>query len=457
MNQKQLYVSAIIPVYNGEQFLAKAIASILEQNYDPLEIIVVDDGSTDNTAAVVQQFESKIRYFHQSNQGPAAARNLGLQQAQGNAIAFLDVDDLWSKSKLTLQTSCLLDNPRVGIVQGYTQLRRQVKDPHDQEAYINHRAPFYLSSLTSALYRRSVFEQVGLFNEKLIYGEDTDWFLRAWSQRIEQILLDEITLYYHKHDRNMTLGKDRVQLGLVRVYHQHLQRCRQNKQQNNPETPANFPPISEYMGRDANELIKNYNITIIANDRWGEMMYKYLGLMCQTPLIGTQILPTCYLKLLKNLRSYLESPLVFVEQSRYKLVNQAKQKQNFLIGVLKDEVEIQFPTAQDPSEVLANWNKRVTRINWDNLFIVYHDRHRTSPEESIKFVAEFEKLKFPYQVGFYHQEYPEFNSAIFLPQAISYDAKIWRNYSQYFDVIAWFNQKQGTNTHAYQVNQNISS
>ncbi len=100
-------VSAIIPVYNGEAFLADAVKSILKQNYQPLEIIIVDDGSTDSTAQVGARFGDAVRYHYQSNAGPPAARNKGLQMARGNVITFLDVDDLWRNDKLQLQISHL--------------------------------------------------------------------------------------------------------------------------------------------------------------------------------------------------------------------------------------------------------------------------------------------------------------------------------------------------------------
>ena len=91
---EQYYVSAIIPVYNGEHFLARVINNILSQQYHPLEIIVIDDGSTDNTAKIAQNYPD-IVYHYQENAGPSAARNRGIELAKGNVIAFLDVDDLW--------------------------------------------------------------------------------------------------------------------------------------------------------------------------------------------------------------------------------------------------------------------------------------------------------------------------------------------------------------------------
>jgi glycosyltransferase involved in cell wall biosynthesis len=92
----------IIPVFNGEKYLAEAIESILAQCYSPIEIIIVDDGSTDNTPAIAKQYES-IRYLSQTHGGISAALNNGITISKGNFYAFLDADDLWMPDKLTLQ------------------------------------------------------------------------------------------------------------------------------------------------------------------------------------------------------------------------------------------------------------------------------------------------------------------------------------------------------------------
>ncbi|MBD3561475.1 glycosyltransferase family 2 protein, partial [Planktothrix sp. FACHB-1355] len=121
MEDNSLFVSAIIPVYNGEKYLAEAIKNVKNQDYQPLEIIVIDDGSTDRTPEVAAAFKDSIRYVSQPNSGPAAARNHGIRIANGDVIAFLDVDDLWSDDKLKLQANYLANNPSVGIVQGLIQ------------------------------------------------------------------------------------------------------------------------------------------------------------------------------------------------------------------------------------------------------------------------------------------------------------------------------------------------
>ncbi|MBI4573499.1 MAG: glycosyltransferase family 2 protein, partial [candidate division NC10 bacterium] len=105
-------VSVILPVYNGERFLAAAIASILAQDYQPIEVIVVDDGSTDGTAAIARSFQG-VRYLYQPNQGPAFARNAGIAVARGAFIAFLDADDLMVPTRLSVQAGYLLAHPEI--------------------------------------------------------------------------------------------------------------------------------------------------------------------------------------------------------------------------------------------------------------------------------------------------------------------------------------------------------
>ena len=114
-------VSVILPVYNGERYLGEAIESILTQDYRPIEVIVVNDGSTDNTETIAKQYDNDIIYVLQENSGPAAARNKGLRMASGGIIGFLDYDDLWSDNKLSLQLARLADDPSVEIVVGLSQ------------------------------------------------------------------------------------------------------------------------------------------------------------------------------------------------------------------------------------------------------------------------------------------------------------------------------------------------
>jgi hypothetical protein len=218
-------VSVIVPVYNGAAFLKDAVNVILAQNYPAIEIIVVDDGSTDTIDDVVAALPVEVRYFKQENAGAAAARNRGIKDASGDMIAFLDVDDLWPDNNLSALVDTLTSNPNLEVVHGYGQLMefdagsrsyKYVGNP--QESF-----PYYIGA---GLYRRSAFEKVGLFDAALKFAEDTDWFTRAREAEIGLLRVPEITLLVRRHDQNMTNGKSLTELNTLRVFKKQLDRKR---------------------------------------------------------------------------------------------------------------------------------------------------------------------------------------------------------------------------------------
>lgn len=246
-------VSVIIPVFNGGSFLAGAIENVLAQDYEPVEIILVDDGSTDNTAAVAAGYKSVINYVYQPNAGPSAARNHGIRVAQGTMIAFLDVDDLWSENKLKIQTAYLQGNPSTEIVQGLIQRVRLIKSGPSNESRFEPTSDAYnYINIGSALFRRSVFDKVGLFDEALRDNEDTDWFMRAWENCISKAVLDEVTLFYRQHSTNMSHHQAPVNYGLTRLIKKHLDRLRHD-----PDFHFNMTDrpqsITEYLGKPPEE------------------------------------------------------------------------------------------------------------------------------------------------------------------------------------------------------------
>src|SRR5262245_14462630 len=114
-------ISVVIPVYNGAPYLGKAIKSVLRQSIPVLEVIVVDDGSTDDSADVAGSFGEPVRVVQQANSGPAAARNSGIQHAGGDFLAFLDADDLWTEQKLEWQLRALRQPPYPDVVYGMAE------------------------------------------------------------------------------------------------------------------------------------------------------------------------------------------------------------------------------------------------------------------------------------------------------------------------------------------------
>jgi glycosyltransferase involved in cell wall biosynthesis len=221
------FVSVIMPVYNGADFIAAAVASVWLQDYPALEVIIVDDGSTDDTPGIVASLPGDICYVSQMNSGPAAARNRGLEKARGDLIAFLDADDLWPTNKLTWQLPVLTDAPLVDLVMGLTQTMGASHDEENALALPPVFPPRLAFHLGSAVVRRCVFAQVGVFDESMRYSEDVDWFMRARECGVSFLVRPDIALFYRLHDRNMTRGKDAVDLNVMKALKRSLERRRQ--------------------------------------------------------------------------------------------------------------------------------------------------------------------------------------------------------------------------------------
>ena len=195
-------VSVIVPVFNGERFLRDAVASIRHQRHEPLEIIVVDDGSTDATGTVAASLGGEVRYIHQPNAGPPAARNTGLRAARGALVAFLDADDLWTDQKLAVQLGLLAREPAIDVVLGYTEIVYLPAVPGGDAPPPSQ--PAFLFSLGAALIRQSVFDRVGGFDETSRYCDDVDWFLRAKEAGLSVRVHQDVVQHYRRHDGNLT-------------------------------------------------------------------------------------------------------------------------------------------------------------------------------------------------------------------------------------------------------------
>jgi len=189
MKQKSFFVSVIIPTYNRSAWLKGAIDSVLAQTFSDFELLVVDDGSTDDTRQLVAGYGDRVGYIHQPNRGPSAARNLGIKNARAEWICFLDSDDRWLKRKLQTQVELVTKNPDVKVC--YTDeiwirngVRVNPKKIHRKySGWIYQRClPLCIISPSSVMVHRQVFEKVGLFDEQLPVCEDYDLWLRISSQ-----------------------------------------------------------------------------------------------------------------------------------------------------------------------------------------------------------------------------------------------------------------------------------
>ncbi|HEX4272325.1 MAG TPA: glycosyltransferase [Rhizomicrobium sp.] len=219
-------VSVVLPVFNGARFLKEAVSVVLRQNYPALEIIVIDDGSTDDIDAVVALLPVEVRYFKQDNAGAAAARNRGIKDASGEMIAFLDVDDLWPENNLPALVDTLRANPDADLVHGHGQLM-EYDGRTGQFEYVGspkESFPFYIGA---GLYRRAAFERIGLFDTTLKFGEDTDWYNRAREAGFAILRVPEVTLFVRRHDSNLTNGRTIQELMALRTVKKQLDRRRE--------------------------------------------------------------------------------------------------------------------------------------------------------------------------------------------------------------------------------------
>jgi glycosyltransferase involved in cell wall biosynthesis len=229
VNVEDILVSVIVPVYNGERFVHEAIASIRRQRHKKTEIIVVDDGSTDDTPAVVAALGPGVEYLRQANSGPPAARNRGLRLIQGSLVGFLDADDLWTDDKLEIQLPLLLGDSSVDIVCGRTQIVLQTDTEHGTSKLEPFLEPKQALTLQGSLMRRGVFARVGLLDESQRFADDVDWFLRARDLGISIVSHPEVTWLYRRHDRNITNQVGAHQDYLATLIKKSLDRRRQQQ------------------------------------------------------------------------------------------------------------------------------------------------------------------------------------------------------------------------------------
>jgi len=220
----QPLVSIIIPVYNGEKYIAQAIESVFRQNHPHVEVIVVNDGSTDGTLATLERFGEKVRIISQENKGQAVARNVGIKLAHGSIIGLLDADDMWPDNHLGLMLPHLLEGD-YDFARGYT---RYVKNSGTEVEEMTQN--LFMEALVGAcLYKASVFTTVGLFDETMRQGEDFDWNIRLIESACKEKRINETTLLYRRHESNLTNSKECIEKGQIHAFRNKVMRARNRK------------------------------------------------------------------------------------------------------------------------------------------------------------------------------------------------------------------------------------
>jgi glycosyltransferase involved in cell wall biosynthesis len=219
-------VTAIVVVRNGERFLRSALDSILVQDYEPLEILVIDGSSSDGSARIAKGMKG-VRYLRQTDDGLANARNLGIAVAAGDVLAFLDADDLWAEGKLRTQMDHLdrhvSDSGCVAWLRFVIDEDYGRGNPWALEFYGKDVAGYTPGTLVA---RKALFREVGLFNPAYSVASDSDWFARARDLGVSLPLVPQVLLSKRIHGTNMSLKTRVTRQETMALLHESLRRKR---------------------------------------------------------------------------------------------------------------------------------------------------------------------------------------------------------------------------------------
>lgn len=217
MTAKKPKVSVIMCVRNGEAYLEEALRSVRDQDCASLEIVFIDDGSTDGTARIAKAYGAGLRYYFQPQAGPSASRNRGLELANGEYVTFLDGDDVWAAAWIQEALQLFSERPEAMIVMGHIELFRST----GTFAY-----PFTGFYLGSALIRKELFQILGLFDTTRRMNEDFDWFLRARERGVHFVFTERTALYYRRHEKNYSRSDPSFNFSFLEVLKLSLDRRR---------------------------------------------------------------------------------------------------------------------------------------------------------------------------------------------------------------------------------------
>ena len=214
-------ISVIVPAFNAEKYIAEAVSSILAQDPAPDEVIIVNDGSTDNTGSIAESFDEPVRCFVQENTGAAAARNMGIRQARGDILAFLDADDIWLPGKLSRQLALLAESAELGAVFAHAQ---NFSVSSTGILQFDPPVPGYVPG--TMLARRSIFDEIGPFSEDFSRAEAVEFFVRLRESGLSLRMLPEVFLHRRIHGENLGVRKRHENTEYLHILKQMLDRKR---------------------------------------------------------------------------------------------------------------------------------------------------------------------------------------------------------------------------------------
>lgn len=220
-------VSVVVPCFNAAAYLGEALQSVLDQNVRNVEIVVVDDGSTDDSASVARRFTPHVQLASQTNQGISAARNRGLEVAAGSIIAFLDADDVMPANSIASRLAVLDTNPTVDVAVGLvTQFLSPELDDDTRQRIAISNEPTRGRVVGAMLIRRHVFERIGTFDSAFRLGETIDWVARADAAGVSMHTIDDVVLHRRVHSANSVRKAAQLRSDYLRVLRASISRQR---------------------------------------------------------------------------------------------------------------------------------------------------------------------------------------------------------------------------------------
>lgn len=220
-------ISVVIPLYNGAKYIEAALDSVWDQPVPIGEIIVIDDGSTDNGAELAKGHRSQPTVLQQANGGPSAARNRAIQIAQYPFVTFIDQDDVWHEDKLILQCAAFEKDPDLSACFGRIDFFWEDSDCDEARLFKGHARTTAVQGYvtTTMLVRESVFETVGLFDEDLMFSDSIKWCADAKDIGINMRMLDEVVLYHRMHENNLTRRRKESKAEIMQLLRQRRTRA----------------------------------------------------------------------------------------------------------------------------------------------------------------------------------------------------------------------------------------
>ncbi|MDP8315492.1 MAG: glycosyltransferase [Candidatus Celaenobacter antarcticus] len=303
MNNENIKVSVIIPAYNSAKFIREAVESVSNQTHKNLEIIIIDDGSTDDTKQIVQNYNDRIKYFYQKNEGAAAARNLGITKSTGDYIAFLDADDIWEKYKIEKQLSIITRYPEYKFVYcdvDFVNSNKKTIQNYPRKVEIlkgDILLPFinkYFLLLPTIILDSKCISKIGYFNKNLKVGEDFDFILRLT-----------------KNYKGYGIGE---KLYMRRIHKNSLSRQDYKLDSQNDisilknfikENPVFYKKNEKILKKRLSELHFKFGYRLLSNSKNLEAFYQFLvSLNCSLNFKSMKNIFLCFIP--KNTRDYIK-------------------------------------------------------------------------------------------------------------------------------------------------------